>query len=109
VRHLHHLGFGLDVAPVTIISGAVAALVCPVARLLTTGSRPIPKPLGPQGQATHATSAGCASLAVLSLGFLIVIGGILMASQASPRASAVALTGIAIFFAGGLWRALGRR
>ncbi len=102
-------GLGLDVAPVTIISGAVAALVCPVVSLLTTGARPIPEPEGPSVHEARTTFAGRASLAVLSLGFLLVMGGILLASQASPQASAVALTGLAVFFAGGLWRAMSRR
>jgi SSS family solute:Na+ symporter len=102
-------GFGMDVAPVTIISGVVAALVCPVVSLLTTGARPIPEPEGPPLQKTRPTFAARASLYVLGIGFLLVIGGILMASQAAPQASAVALTGLAIFFAGGLWRAMSLR
>jgi SSS family solute:Na+ symporter len=101
-------GFGLDVAPVTITSGAVAALVCPAVSLLTTGARPIPEPAGPPVQEARPTFAGRASLAVLSLGFLLVMGGIFLASQASHQASAVALTGLAVFFAGGLWRVLCR-
>jgi len=102
-------GFGMDVAPVTIISGVVAALVCPVVSLMTTGARPIPEPEGPPLQRTRPTFAARASLYVLGLGFLIVIGGILMAGFAAPPASAVALTGLAIFFAGGLWRAMSLR
>jgi hypothetical protein len=51
-------GFGLEVAPVTIISGAVAALVCPAVSLLTTGARPIPEPEGPPSPRVPRTLLG---------------------------------------------------
>ena len=98
-------GFGLNVAPVTLISGAVAALVCPLVSVLTAGARPIPKPEGPQAPRAAWSVARTAALCVLVLGFLVILTGILMASQAAPQTSTVALAGLAIFFVGGIWSA----
>ncbi len=101
-------GLGMDVAAVTIISGAVAALVCPLVSLMTAGARPIPEPAGPPEPAPPRSFGRQASLGVLAAGFLVVLAGILMASQAAPQASTVALIGLAMFFAGGLWCAAAR-
>jgi len=98
-------GFGLEVAPVTLISGVVAAVVCPAVSLLTTGARPIPEPEDLPAPRAPASLARRAGLSAVGLGFLVVLAGILMASQAAPYSSTLALIGLAIFFAGGLWAA----
>jgi SSS family solute:Na+ symporter len=115
------LKFGLmiDVAPVTIISGVVAAIVCPLVSLITQQGKPGERPdLVAVGEAMEARLGGQsatrpksssvgrkASLWVLTLGFGVILTGILMASQASKQASLVALSGLAIYFIGGAWRA----
>jgi len=106
------LKFGLmmDVAPVTIISGAVAAIVCPIVSLITQQDRPR---AGAQSVSRGEIAAALASsstewkigLWVLALGFGVIMAGILMASQASKQASVVALVGLAVYFIGGAWRA----
>jgi SSS family solute:Na+ symporter len=112
-------GFQIDVAPVTIISGAVAALICPIVSLLTAAKKQSGRSdLVAMGDAiekergttippatTSSSFARKASLWVLVMGFAVVLSGILMASQASRQASVVALIGLTIYLIGGAWRA----
>lgn len=112
-------GLQMDVAPVTLISGAVAAVVCPIVSLLSATSTTVLPPAifsrgnaAEQGTVEEACSGaapslwgGKASLLVLVLGFVTILAGILMASQASRYASPVALTGLAVYLIGGVWRA----
>jgi SSS family solute:Na+ symporter len=111
-------GFMVDVAPVTIISGLVAAVVCPVVSLCTQARKsdgfpaPVQTVNAPEdemggGVTRMALSSGSskASLWVLVLGFAAIMTGILMAGGGSKLASTVALSGLAIYFIGGAWRA----
>ncbi len=112
-------GLQMDVAPVTIISGAVAALVCPLVSLLSAVRTLEPRPdlIGRKADVEKETAAEAqgsgassifsqrAGLWVLLLGFAVILTGILMASQASKEASLVALIGLAIYLIGGAWRA----
>ncbi len=112
-------GLQMDVAPVTVISGAVAALVCPLISLLSAGkavalhsnfvvrkaeleSEGITEAAGYKAVSAFSQKAG---LTVLLLGFAVILTGLLMASQASKQASLVALVGLAIYLIGGIWRA----
>jgi solute:Na+ symporter, SSS family len=94
-------GINMEVAHVTLISGVVAAIVCPAVSLLTTGAKPIPTPVSSEPR--RSSIARKSSLAVLAAGFFLVVAGIVMTGFAAPRATAVAFTGLVLFFAGGLW------
>ncbi len=109
-------GFHYDIALVTLISGGVALLVCPVVSVLTQTSEEKPETSllrraraeadtesRPNGQwvplITHLATW------ILGMGFLIFLAGVLMGSQSATRASAVAIIGMLIYFAGGALRA----
>lgn len=109
-------GFQVDVAPVTLISGGMAALVCPIVSLLTqrTGlesrkgslfAAAAAKELEASGPVAPPPAGSKPSLAVLGLGFAIFLAGVVMAGQSVRQGSAVALAGMAIYFLGGAWRA----
>ena len=51
------------------------------------------------------TSGGRLSLGLLAFGFAVFLVGIALGSTASPAASYVAVSGMVIYFGGGLWRA----
>jgi hypothetical protein len=65
----------MDVAPVTILSGAVAALVCPVVSLMTPRSGQIPQPDHPGVAVPEAPASWgrTASLWVLWTGLAVVL------------------------------------
>lgn len=109
------LRFGLhfDVAPVTLITGGVALLVCPIVSLMTASAEMQTTDslsLSAQFDDTVETTVSNKTMAmigtwILGIGFLVFLGGILMGSQAAAHASGVAIGGMLIFFAGGSLRA----
>ena len=109
------LRFGLhfDVAPVTLITGGVALVVCPIVSLVTGSAEARPTDslfLSAQFDESVETSDRNKTMAtigtwILGIGFLVFLGGILMGSQAAAHASAVAIGGMLIYFAGGALRA----
>jgi SSS family solute:Na+ symporter len=109
------LRFGLhfDVAPVTLMSGGVALLVCPIVSLMTASAEMHPTDslsLSAQFDDTVETTVSNKTMAmigtwILGIGFLVFLGGILMGSQAAANASGVAIGGMLIYLAGGSLRA----
>ena len=105
------LRFGLhfDVAPVTLITGGVAMLVCPIVSLMAGSAETHPTDslfLSAQSDDSVETAASNKTMAmigtwILGIGFLVFLGGILMGSQATAHASSVAIGGMLIYFAGG--------
>jgi SSS family solute:Na+ symporter len=106
--------FNVDVAPVTLISGGIAAVVCPIVSLMTreagmqarlaglfAGLRSKDEDAGPPSS-PFGMKAG---LAVFALGFAVFLGGVVMAGQSIAHGQAVALTGMVLYFLGGAWRA----
>ncbi len=113
------LRFGLhfDVAFVTLISGGVALVVCPIVSVLTRSETDliskIPTLLMTEGKETveppssRMTMAAMTSMGtwILAIGFLVFLVGVLMGCQSAVHASAVAIIGMLIYFAGGALRA----
>jgi SSS family solute:Na+ symporter len=101
-----------DVSIVTLISGGVTLVVCPIVSLLAR----VPESAG-TGLAAMLRNAEAGRMIVklpavatlgnwiLGFGFLVFLAGVLMGSQAGAHASAVAIVGMLIFFAGGAARA----
>jgi solute:Na+ symporter, SSS family len=113
------LRFGLhfDVAVVTLISGGVALLVCPIVSVLTRSETEVTSKIptllmtqekqtaeSPSSQMTRPAMTSMATW-ILAIGFLIFLAGVLMGSQSATHASAVAIIGMLVYFAGGALRA----
>lgn len=110
-------GMHFDVAFVTLISGGVALVVCPIVSVLTGSetevTSKIPTLLMTQEkQAVESSSSqrmmsGVTSMAtwILAIGFLIFLAGVLMGGQSATHASAVAIIGMLVYFVGGALRA----
>jgi SSS family solute:Na+ symporter len=105
--------FHYDVALVTLLSGGVALMVCPLVSLFTLNSAAEAQAsLLRKSQAVDAAEFQPRSPVtvklgtwILGLGFVIFLAGVLMGSQASARASFVAIAGMLIYFVGGALRA----
>ncbi|MHB1938400.1 MAG: sodium:solute symporter family protein [Acidobacteriaceae bacterium] len=110
-------GFGFAVAPVTLVSGGVAALVCPIVSLLTQKavSRLLAHDLllrasGNEMQnsiqaASRSYDWGKLGLWILGLGATMFLSGLVLAGLSIPRSTAVAITGMLLYFLGGGLRA----
>ena len=108
------LRFGLhfDVAFVTLISGGVALVICPIVSLMTKNDETRnldfqPAIVGAQPSSPNKLLSLIANMGtwVLGVGFLVFLAGIFMGSQSAPYASTVAIVGMLIYFAGGALRA----
>lgn len=113
------LRFGLhfDVALVTLISGGVAVLVCPIVSIATetlaNSGSPISASLMTQANGTdehlgsHKMKPTMTIIGtwILGAGFLVFLGGVLMGSHSAAHAPGVAIAGMLIYFAGGALRA----
>ncbi len=108
--------FHFDVAPVTLISGAVALCICPVASLgrrlaKTAGTDSLDQAFEDHAaaEAVARTKMGLTMASIgtwiLGFGFLVFLAGVLMGSQSAARASEIAILGMLIYFAGGALRA----
>jgi SSS family solute:Na+ symporter len=110
-------GFHFDVAPVTLISGGVAAIVCPAISLLTqkaasrlrthdllirASSNAIQDTAQPVSGPSLWSKLG---LWILGLGAVMFLGGLIMVGLSIPRSTVVALTGMLLYFLGGGLRA----
>jgi len=109
-------GFNFDVALVTILSGGVAFLACPVISLMTRASdtgqlesifRLADREGPPKSFVGEETSLATANTGtwILATGFLIFLAGVFMGSQSFTYDSVVAIAGMLIYFAGGILRA----
>lgn len=109
---------GADPSTATFYSAGAALLVCPLASIL---SRPVQKASIEHiwrmksvsdeeiqsGSVYHLmpqSVAGKIFLGVLLLGLLLFLSGIYLGSQGLPHAGFVSVTGVIIYFAGGLAR-----
>lgn len=96
-------GFGWEVAPVTIISGATAVLVCPLVTLATKARPAVPELDAKTEEKLNARPlVYAASRWVLALGFAIFLGGVLVGSRNESTASTIALSGMLMYFVAGL-------
>ena len=109
-------GFHFDVAPVTLLSGAVAAVVCPVISLMTQKPESAAQAQllfrqasteGPETiQPVAATSFGSKlGLWVLVLGAAVFLAGLVMVARSVPQGTVVAISGMLFYFLGGALRA----
>jgi len=98
-------GFGYEVAPVTILSGGMAAVVCPLVTLLTSkagDAARVWQPVVEKEPVVLRPPAYTVGGWMLGLGFAIFLGGVLMGSQIEAVASVVAVGGMILYFLGGL-------
>ncbi len=96
-------GFGWEIAPVTIISGAMAALVCPLVTLATKSGPPaVVFDVKPDEKAGVRPPVYAACRWLLALGFAIFLGGVFMGSRSESMASVIALSGMIMYFVAGL-------
>lgn len=96
-------GFGWDVAPVTIISGLTAAVVCPLVTLATkVGQRAAELKEESERKVEVRPPAYRAGGWLLALGFAVFLAGVFMGSQTEHAASMVAVGGMVVYFIGGL-------
>ena len=109
-------GFHFDVAPVTLISGAVAALVCPAVSLLTqkapsearthelllrAAGSGAPDELQPPSRSSWSKL----SLWILGVGAAVFLVGLIRAGFSIPGSTLVVLVGMVLYFLGGALRA----
>lgn len=104
-----------DVAPVTLISGAVALLSCPIVSFITRVPETACADLSQASRTDEVreksernkvvSTAANLGTWILGFGFLVFLAGVLMGSQSAARASLVAIVGMLIYFAGGALRA----
>jgi SSS family solute:Na+ symporter len=113
---LLRFGFHYDVAVVTLLSGGVALLICPLVSVLTPSasvealtlfSQQAYPERGTESTFENPALQRTASFGtwILGLGFVVFLTGVLMGSQSSAHASSVAIVGMLIYFAGGALRA----
>jgi Na+/proline symporter len=96
-------GFGYEVAPVTILSGGVAAIVCPLVTLLTSQAGATARALEAEKEIRpQRPPAYVAGGWMLAAGFVIFLADVLMASRAVAAASMIAVGGMVVYFLGGL-------
>jgi SSS family solute:Na+ symporter len=105
-------GLNFDVALVTLISGGVALVVCPIVSVMTednrTGILDFQRfDISEQSARSNRLVPFIANTGtwILGVGFLIFLAGVFMGSQSVPYASTVAIVGMLIYFAGGALRA----
>ncbi len=95
-------GFGWEVAPVTIISGATAAVVCPLVTLATQAGQQLPAlDAVPKDSPGTRPPIYTACRWLLTLGFAIFLGGVVAGSRSESTASLFALGGMILYFAAG--------
>ena len=111
--------YSLDFTRNTFLTAAVALLVTPVASLLT--SPPDGEPVSRIWKAKQQTSeelaigdgysilpvttAGKTGLAIFALGLAVFVTGVVLGGQGSEAGSAIAVSGMVLYFGGGLLRA----
>ncbi len=111
-------GFGFDFNLTTFMTAGVALIVTPIVSLLTPLSDGSVEAVWRAKRATEeeiaarqayhiipVTRRGWMSLGVLAGGFVIFLAGVLLGSAGSASASWIAVTGMIVYFAGGLGKA----
>jgi SSS family solute:Na+ symporter len=109
-------GFGLGIGPVTLLSGGVAAVICPLVSLLTqTGSsveqaRKLRfsafKPSKSEELATPKSSVWrTTGLWLLAMGAAVFLAGLILAGLSVPKSTVIVLAGMFVYFVGGGLRA----
>ena len=96
-------GFGWEVAPVTIISGAMAAVVCPLVTLVTKASQAMPSlEASAEEKLETPSTVYLAGRWLMALGFVIFLAGVFTGSRNESTASMIALGGMTLYFLAGL-------
>jgi len=111
-------GLGADPSTATFYSAGAALLVCPLASILSTPvqkvsidhiwrMRTVSEEETKSGSVYHllpVSIPGKVFLGVFFAGLLVFLSGIYLGSQGLPHAGLVSVTGVIIYFAGGLLR-----
>ena len=113
VGALLRFGYGAGIGPVTMLSGAVAAVVCPLVSLMTQSEtarlqaqvllrRAVSSGIDPaNAQTIRRPTLNRISLWALAAGALMFIGGLILAGLSVPWASTAVVIGMLVYFAGG--------
>ncbi len=106
-------GYGFGVGPVTLLSGGVAALICPVVSLLThketarqQAHQLLARAVADRTQAAALGEIRSSALSKIGLwalgaGAFTFISGLVLAGFSAPKATATVLVGMCIYFVGG--------
>ena len=109
-------GFGLGIGPVTLLSGGVAAVICPLVSLLTQKGSSLEQARKLRFSAfEHSESEELATrkssvwrttgLWLLAMGAAVFLAGLILAGLSVPKSTAIVLTGMFVYFIGGGLRA----
>ncbi len=109
-------GFGLGIGPVTLLSGGVAAVICPLVSLLTqTGpsveqARKLKSSAFTRIESEEPAAFGhstwrTAGLWLFAVGGVVFLAGLILAGFSVPNSTAIVLAGMLIYFVGGGLRA----
>lgn len=109
-------GFGFGIGPVTLISGGVAAVVCPLVSLLTkTGSSlerarklrisALARPESADFTSARRLAWGRAGLWIFAAGSALFLAGLILTGFSVPRSTLIVLLGMSVYFLGGGIRA----
>jgi SSS family solute:Na+ symporter len=116
---LGQFAYSLDFTRNTFLTAAVALLVTPVVSLLTRppDGEPISRIWKAKQQSAEelasgdgysilpVTTAGKTGLAIFALGLAVFVAGVVLGGQGSEAGSAIAVSGMVLYFGGGLLRA----
>lgn len=110
--------YGLDFNTTTFVTAGVCLVITPIASLMSTAEETpgleqiwAAKEPGDEekrlGEAYHIwprSSSGRAALGLLAAGLAIFVGGVVSGGRGFDQADIVAVSGMIVFFAAGLWR-----
>ena len=109
-------GFGLGIGPVTLLSGGVAAVICPLVSLLTQTGSSVEQARKLRFSAfKHSESEELATpkslvwrttgLWLLAMGAAVFLAGLILAGLSVPKSTVIVLAGMFVYFVGGGLRA----
>jgi solute:Na+ symporter, SSS family len=109
-------GLGLGIGPVTLVSGGIAAIVCPLVSLLTqTGSSleqarklrlsTVARTESAEYEAARPSPWRRAGLWLFALGTAVFLAGLVLTGFSVPESTVIVLVGMSVYFLGGGIRA----